>query len=180
MEFDFDIDTTNLTQLAEKFTLSPEEEQQVTRQGANILGEGIKDAVKGLASETGGSKEHVVNGVVYHNRTQHFPGLENSVFIEKEEGRKSTAVTFDSSQGYYWRFVDEGHYVLDNRPDPRRVDKNGNAIRNYKYRLTTLDHGNRRFPGLHFVDTGVLSAKDGAVAAMRQAFLKKLSERGMT
>ena len=172
MDFDLEIDLPSLEQLTQQFTLTTPEKQQVTQQGAQILQLGIQDALLDSAKEHGGSRPHTVDGVTYTNRAQHFPGLENGVLLEQEDGDSSTAVAFNDKTAYYWNFVEDGHYVMDNRPDPKRVG------RNYKYKLTTLDHGNRRFGGLHFLDKGTMAVKDQARDAMKVAFINKINSRG--
>lgn len=172
-DFDIDIDTSSLAKMAKAIQLSDTEISEVTTEGAKQLSTGIRDGLLSKAEEHGGSQPHTVNGVTFHNYAQSFPGLENSIFVEHENGRNSTAVTFDSGVAYYWKFVNDGHYVMDNRPK-----KKGSGKRNYKYRLTTLDHGNRRFQGLFFVDQGTEDKREDAVEAMKIKFIQKLQQRG--
>ena len=173
-DFDFDVSTASLSKLAKEIRLSDSDISDVTTEGAKQLSTGIRDGLLSKAQEHGGSQPHTVNGVTFHSYAQSFPGLENSIFIEHESGRNSTAVTFDSGVAYYWKFVNDGHYVMDNRPK-----KKSNATRNYKYKLTTLDHGNRRFQGLFFVDQGTENKREDAVEAMRNKYIQKLQQRGV-
>ncbi|MDR3241338.1 MAG: hypothetical protein LBT37_04120 [Lactobacillaceae bacterium] len=174
MNFDLEVDMPSLTELANKYTLNNEQHQKVSEAGARYLKVGITDALKYMAKETGGSKSRTVNGITYNEYAQHFPGIENSMYLEPV-GR-DMGVSIDKNMGHYWHWLEEGHYVVDNRGGRQVI--NGRTVRNYKYRLSTLNDGNRRFQGLHFIEQGVATEKTSAVNAMRTKFIEEIKMKG--
>ncbi|EER75658.1 hypothetical protein HMPREF0877_0169 [Weissella paramesenteroides ATCC 33313] len=174
MEMDLDIDLSGLNKIADQINLSIAEKQQITEQGARQAQLGIQDSLKSKTDNTGGSKPHTTpDGTTFTNRQQHFLGLENVIKLHSPENMAATDVEFPS-EGYYWKFVDEGHFVVDNRP--HFVNSTG---RNYRYKLKTVDSGSRSFQGLHFVDQGVEEKRAAAVEDMRKAFIAKLHAKGL-
>lgn len=170
MDFDLDVQIPSLEELVSRHTLTSSEHEDVSEAGARQFKVGINESIRMIAKETGGSKARTVNGVTYRNLKQHFSGLENNLIIVPTNG-ENMGVAFNGYNSYYWRFVENGHFVVDNR-------KKFKGGRKYKYRLKTINNGNRNFRGLHFVDTGIETSKEDAVNDMKKKFISIIKSKG--
>ena len=164
LDFDFEMDTHALEEKILRLTnIKPSEiQEKVTKPAAEVIKKQINQDLYSLA------KTHSADG-----------GLkEDLVIVDRESGNGSTAVGY-SKDGYYYRFVDDGHFVMDNRHGRIVINVNGKqkTIRNYRYKMKVLNSGGKYFGGYHFVESGRRKAKPEAMKVLKQGFLTLIKEK---
>ncbi|MCC7668940.1 MAG: hypothetical protein ABF709_04920 [Leuconostoc pseudomesenteroides] len=163
LEFDFEMDTHVLEQKIQRLTniSSSEMQQKVTKPAAEVIKKQINQDLYSVA------KTHSVGGL-----------KENLVLVTDGKNNGSTAVGYTKS-GHYYRFVDEGHFVMDNRRGRLIINVNGKkkTIRNYRYKLKVLNSGGKFFGGYHFVESGRRKAKPEAMRILKKGFLSLVREK---
>lgn len=164
LDFDFEMDTHALEEkLLRLANITPKEiREHVTEPAAEIIKDQINADLYAVA------KTHSADG-----------GLkEDLVIVDKETSNGSTAVGY-TKDGYYYRFVDDGHFVMDNRHGRVVINVDGKkrTLRNYRYRMKVLNSGGKYFGGYHFVESGRLKAKPEAMAKLKSGFLELVREK---
>lgn len=163
LEFDFEMDTRALEEkLLRLANITPKEiKERVTEPAAEIIKDQINADLYAVA------KTHSTGGL-----------KENLIIVDKETSNGSTAVGY-TKNGYYYRFVDDGHFVMDNRHGRVVINVNGKkrTLRNYRYRMKVLNSGGKYFGGYHFVESGRLKAKPEAMAKLKSGFLELVREK---
>ncbi|WP_459524647.1 hypothetical protein [Leuconostoc lactis] len=163
LEFDFEMDTHALEEkLLRLANITPKEiKERVTSPAAEIIKDQINTDLYAVA------KTHSAGGL-----------KENLIIVDKETSNGSTAVGY-TKNGYYYRFVDDGHFVMDNRHGRVVINVNGKkrTLRNYRYRMKVLNSGGKYFGGYHFVESGRLKAKPEAMAKLKSGFLELVREK---
>jgi len=163
LEFDFEMDTHALEEkLLRLANIKPKEiKERVTEPAAEIIKDQINANLYAVA------KTHSNGGL-----------KENLIIVDKETSNGSTAVGY-TKNGYYYRFVDDGHFVMDNRHGRVVINVNGKkrTLRNYRYRMKVLNSGGKYFGGYHFVESGRLKAKPEAMAKLKSGFLELVREK---
>lgn len=163
LEFDFEMDTHALEEkLLRLANITPKEiKERVTEPAAEIIKDQINADLYAVA------KTHSAGGL-----------KENLIIVDKETSNGSTAVGY-TKNGYYYRFVDDGHSVMDNRHGRVVININGKkrTLRNYRYRMKVLNSGGKYFGGYHFVESGRLKAKPEAMAKLKSGFLELVKEK---
>lgn len=163
LEFDFEMDTHALEEkLLRLANITPKEiKERVTEPVAEIIKDQINADLYAVA------KTHSAGGL-----------KENLIIVDKETSNGSTAVGY-TKNGYYYRFVDDGHFVMDNRHGRIVININGKkrTLRNYRYRMKVLNSGAKYFGGYHFVESGRLKAKPEAMAKLKSGFLELVKEK---
>lgn len=168
LTFHVDVNMDGLIKKLNAMKLSNAEKAKLTKPAAEYVKKGIGDALLAKAKTSGGSGP--IGKKQYPTR-----GIENELKTKAQKG--GTNIVSPNDSLYYLKFVDEGHYVLDNRTH-LGYDKHGNKLRNYRYRLSTLNTGNKWFGGYHFVDEGRLNTQDKAIEMVKEEVLKKIREQG--
>lgn len=163
LEFDCEMDTHALEEkLLRLANITPKEiKERVTEPAAEIIKDQINADLYAVA------KTHSNGGL-----------KENLIIVDKETSNGSTAVGY-TKNGYYYRFVDDGHFVMDNRHGRVVINVNGKkrTLRNYRYRMKVLNSGGKYFGGYHFVESGRLKAKPEAMAKLKSGFLELVKEK---
>lgn len=163
LEFDFEMDTHALEEkLLRLANITPKEiKERVTEPAAEIIKDQINADLYAVA------KTHSAGGL-----------KENLIIVDKETSNGSTAVGY-TKNGYYYRFVDDGHFVMDNRHGRVVINVDGKkrTLRNYRYRMKVLNSGGKYFGGYHFVESGRLKAKPEAMAKLKSGFLELVKEK---
>lgn len=172
-DFDIDVDASALLKKLEAMQkVSAEDVKQITAPAALL----VKNEVnKELYS-------HVVNAPDWPGLKRHHAKkgpLRDEIRTNPEEQTfdGSTNVHYNAN-GFYYKFVDEGHFVMDNRRG-RITQSNGKTIRNYHYKLKTLNVGGKEFGGYHFVEPGIENGKQPALDEMRRRFHNLLIKRNL-
>lgn len=162
-DFDFSMDTHALEEKIKKLqNITPNDiQERVTKPAANIIKDQINADLYSVAKHPKG-------------------GLKESLqLVDKNTANGSTAVGY-SKNGHYYRFVDDGHFVMDNRRGRVTINVSGKkrTIRNYRYKLKVLNTGGKFFGGYHFVESGRRKAKPQAMAKLKTGFFNLMREKG--
>lgn len=160
MKFELDVNVNDIQAMLKKAALTDDEVQPIVAKAAKI-------------------SEHYITTELYNAVNAHGTGmstglLAKSIASAPSKKYKAGYSTGYSAAGYYYRFVDDGHYIVDNRRG-----RAGRAKRNYKYSLTNLNNGGWYWGGYHFIEKAVSEAENEMVKSLQDGLFRLLDRKGL-
>lgn len=160
MKFELDVNVDDIQAMLKKAVLTDVEVQPIVAKAAKL-------SEKYITTE-------LYNAIQAHGSDYSTGMLRDSISSAPSKKYGAGYSTGYSGAGYYYRFVDQGHYIVDNRHG-----RSGRAKRNYKRSLMDLNNGGWYFGGYHFIEKAVDKAENEMVESMQTGLFGLLTRKGL-